>query len=368
MHHRRAHRARPLARHRHGGFVAGGMCIARSNHHRKEHAMDLGMIGLGRMGANMVRRLARAGHRCVVYDRKPEAARALAAEAEGARAADSMPALVTLLPRPRALWLMVPARAVESTVAALGPLLDANDVVIDGGNSHYRDSMARADALERAGIHYIDAGTSGGIWGLEHGYCLMLGGKPEPVARLDPIFRALAPGPDVPSAADGGATGSAARGYLHCGASGAGHFVKMIHNGIEYGMMAAYAEGMNLMHAAGSTAGGPALLRSDLDLAAIAELWRHGSVVRSWLLDLIAHALGRDPALGAFRGHVGDSGEGRWTVNAAVDAGVPLPVLSAALFARFSSQGASGFADKLLSAMRAEFGGHREPPATGAQP
>jgi 6-phosphogluconate dehydrogenase len=333
--------------------------------------MELGMIGLGRMGSNMVRRLLAAGHDCVVYDRQPAAARDLVAL--GARAADSLPMLVDMLAPPRAVWIMVPAPAVEATLAELEPLLAAEDCVIDGGNSHFRDSMGRADRLLHAGVHYIDAGTSGGIWGLEQGYCLMLGGEVEPIARLDPILRALAPGSGDPNPATGGdAASTAAQGYLHCGASGAGHFVKMVHNGIEYGMMAAYAEGMNLMQAAARSGRGPMpsepLLRSDLDLAAIAELWRHGSVVRSWLLDLIAHALQSDPRLGAFRGHVGDSGEGRWTLKAGVDAGVPLPVLSAALFSRFASQGASEFADKLLSAMRAEFGGHREPLSPGKPP
>jgi 6-phosphogluconate dehydrogenase len=330
--------------------------------------MELGMIGLGRMGSNMARRLLRGGHRCVVYDRQPEAGKSLVAA--GARQADSLSDLTGKLGKPRAVWLMVPAGAVEATLDELRPLLGADDIVIDGGNSYFGDSMRRADRLRAAGIHYIDAGTSGGIWGLEHGYCMMLGGDPQPVARLDAIFRTLAPGADETVAGHGNATANTApQGYLHCGASGAGHFVKMVHNGIEYGMMAAYAEGMNLMRAAAVPGRGPvaseALLRSDLDLAAIAEVWRHGSVVRSWLLDLIAQALAKEPQLATFRGYVSDSGEGRWTLKAGVDAGVPLPVLSAALFSRFSSQGASEFADKLLSAMRAQFGGHREPPAPG---
>ncbi|MGH8667391.1 MAG: phosphogluconate dehydrogenase (NAD(+)-dependent, decarboxylating) [Burkholderiales bacterium] len=332
--------------------------------------MELGMIGLGRMGSNMARRLLQGGHRCVVYDRQPDAAQRLVAA--GARPADSLSDLAGTLGKPRAVWLMVPAGAVEATIDELRPLLGADDTVIDGGNSHFHDSMRRADMLRAAGIHYIDAGTSGGIWGLEHGYCLMLGGEAQPVARLDPVFRTLAPGAGEAASPPGNAgANTAPQGYLHCGANGAGHFVKMVHNGIEYGMMAAYAEGMNLMRAAAARGRGPAaseaLLRSDLDLAAIAELWRHGSVVRSWLLDLIAQALQKDPQLAAFRGHVGDSGEGRWTLKAGVDAGVPLPVLSAALFSRFSSQGAAEFADKSLSAMRAEFGGHREPPASGRQ-
>ena len=325
--------------------------------------MEIAMLGLGRMGSNMVRRLLASGQRCVVYDRQPAAADPLVAA--GARRADSLEELPALLARPRAVWIMVPAGAVGATVAALSKLLAPDDIVIDGGNSHYRDSIARAAELRARGIHFIDAGTSGGIWGLEHGYCLMVGGDPEPVSRLEPVFRALAPGAQAAAPLPGEPAGTAAQGYLHCGACGAGHFVKMVHNGIEYGMMAAYAEGMNLMRAAGAHDAGaaPALLRSELDLAAIASLWRRGSVVRSWLLDLLAQALQDDPELHAFHGVVGDSGEGRWTVQAGVDAGVPLPVLSAALFARFSSQGAALYGDKLLSALRAQFGGHREPPA-----
>ncbi len=328
--------------------------------------MELGLIGLGRMGSNMTRRLLQGGHGCVVYDRDPAAAQSLVAA--GARPAASLQALAKALARPRALWLMVPAGAVEATLDELRGLLSADDIVIDGGNSYFRDSMRRADQLRAQGIHYLDAGTSGGIWGLEQGYCLMVGGDAQPVARIEPILRTLAPGPQTASPAG---AGTAPSGYLHCGANGAGHFVKMVHNGIEYGMMAAYAEGMGLMRAAAVQGRGPhaaePLLRSELDLAAIAELWRHGSVVRSWLLDLIAHALHQDPQLSAFRGYVSDSGEGRWTVKAGVDAGMPLPVLSAALYSRFSSQGASAFGDKLLSAMRAEFGGHREPPAPERQ-
>jgi 6-phosphogluconate dehydrogenase len=336
---------------------------------RKDFAMELGMIGLGRMGSNMVRRLLLHGHDCVVYDRSAAAAQPLVAA--GARRATSPENLVAGLPRPRAVWIMVPAAAVGDTVAELSALLSAGDSVIDGGNSNFHDSMQRADMLRPAGIHFIDAGTSGGIWGLDHGYCLMLGGDAEPIARLDPIFRALAPGPEAaPASAETEHIGTAVDGYLHCGASGAGHFVKMVHNGIEYGMMAAYAEGMNLLRAAGAQSPErptPApLLRSRLDLAAIAELWRRGSVVRSWLLDLLAQALHRDPELADFRGHVADSGEGRWTVQAGVHAGVPLPVLSAALFSRFSSQGAAEYGDKLLSALRSEFGGHREPPKPAA--
>jgi 6-phosphogluconate dehydrogenase len=332
--------------------------------------MEIGMLGLGRMGSNMVRRLLRNGHDCVVYDRQPAAADPLVAE--GARRADSPSDLATLLSPPRAVWMMVPAAGVGAVLTELSVLLRAGDIVIDGGNSNFRDSIERAGMLRAMGMHFIDAGTSGGIWGLELGYCLMLGGEPEPIARLDPILRALAPGPRAAEPLPDERIGTAAQGYLHCGENGAGHFVKMVHNGIEYGMMAAYAEGMNLMRAAGARADGPTgparLLHSDLDLPAIAGLWRRGSVVRSWLLDLLAQALQRDPELGAFRGHVGDSGEGRWTVQAGVDAGVPLPVLSAALFSRFSSQGASAYGDKLLSALRAEFGGHREPQAPEGGP
>jgi 6-phosphogluconate dehydrogenase len=327
--------------------------------------MEIGMIGLGRMGSNMVRRLLRHGHSCAVYDRDPRAAESMGRE--GALACSTLEDLVAALAPPRAVWMMVPAAAVGDTVAQVAPLLARHDSVIDGGNSNFADSMQLAEKLRAAGIHFIDVGTSGGIWGLECGYCLMIGGEQEPVARLDPIFRALAPGvsgQDDDGAAAGRA-GTAAEGYLHCGASGAGHFVKMVHNGIEYGMMAAYAEGMSLLRAAGGPPGAQpaagALLTSSLDTAAIAQVWRRGSVVRSWLLDLIAQALDRDPQLAAYRGHVGDSGEGRWTVKAGVDAGVPVPVLSAALFARFSSRGNAEFADKVLSAMRAEFGGHREP-------
>jgi 6-phosphogluconate dehydrogenase len=328
--------------------------------------MEIGMIGLGRMGSNMVRRLLRHGRRCAVFDRDPQAAEAMGRE--GALACGTLADLVAAVSAPRALWMMVPAPAVGATLDELQPLLGGGDVVIDGGNSNFADSMRRGQALRAAGIHFVDVGTSGGIWGLECGYCLMIGGEREAVERLDPIFRALAPGRDPDDRAAATGSGTAADGYLHCGASGAGHFVKMVHNGIEYGMMAAYGEGMNLLRAAGDAdAGGGegrTLLTSELDCAAIAQVWRRGSVVRSWLLDLIAQALARDPQLAAYRGHVGDSGEGRWTVKAGVDAGVPLPVLSAALFGRFSSRGRAEFGDKVLSAMRAEFGGHREPGKT----
>jgi 6-phosphogluconate dehydrogenase len=297
--------------------------------------MQLGIIGLGRMGANIARRLMRAGHECVVHDVSADAIDALARE--GAKPAKSLDALVAQLTPPRAVWLMIPYEFVDDGIAKLEPLLAANDVVIDGGNSHYADDTRRAKRLSQRGIHFVDAGTSGGVWGLENGYCLMVGGDATEVKRLTPIFEALAPSRD---------------GFLHCGPVGSGHFVKMVHNGIEYGLMAAYAEGFNLLeHAPGY----------QLDIAKIAELWRHGSVVRSWLLDLAANALAKDAKLGGFQGHVADSGEGRWTVNAAVDAAVPVPVISAALFARFSSRGEDDFANRLLSAMRNEFGGHVEP-------
>ena len=299
--------------------------------------MQLGVIGLGRMGANLARRLMRAGHQCVAHDLESAALDLLAKE--GAAGAKSLESLVSQLAPPRAIWIMVPAAAVDETVAALEPLLAAGDIVIDGGNSHYPDDIRRGSALAARGIHYVDVGTSGGVWGLAEGYCLTIGGEEAIVRRLEPIFTALAPG------------AASTRGYLHCGPVGAGHFVKMVHNGIEYGVMAAYAEGLNLLrHGDGG--------RYAFDVAEVAEVWRHGSVVRSWLLDLIAGALAKDPELKAFDGTVSDSGEGRWTVKAAVDASVPVPVLSAALFARFASRGEDDFANRLLSAMRREFGGH----------
>ncbi|MBU1235617.1 MAG: decarboxylating 6-phosphogluconate dehydrogenase [Gammaproteobacteria bacterium] len=324
--------------------------------------MQLGMIGLGRMGANMCRRLMRAGHECVVHDIDADAVARLADE--GAIGTSSLEDFVGKLERPRRIWLMVPAAIVEPTVAALAKLLDRGDVLIDGGNSHYRDAIRRAGLLAPLDIHFVDVGTSGGVWGLEQGYCLMIGGETEVVEHLDRLFKALAPGGSGPTPAE--------QGYLHCGASGAGHFVKMVHNGIEYGLMAAYSEGFNLLrHANAGEAtqeqnaettplDDPAAYRYDFDLGAIAEVWRRGSVIRSWLLDLTAQALAKDADLSAFAGHVSDSGEGRWTLKAAIDTAVPVPVLSAALFERFSSRGESGFADKLLSAMRAEFGGHAE--------
>lgn len=334
--------------------------------------MQLGMIGLGRMGANMCRRLMRAGHTCVVHDIDADAVARLAGE--GATGSSSMEDFVGRLARPRSVWMMVPAAAVEQTLAAVAKLLEADDVLIDGGNSHYRDDIRRARQLGLAGIHYLDVGTSGGVWGLEQGFCLMIGGEQAVAQRLDPVFSALAPGiaaaPRTPGRAEAGS--AAEHGYLHCGANGAGHFVKMVHNGIEYGIMAAYAEGLNLLRHAnsGSTArqadaetaplDHPEAYRYDLNLGDVAEVWRRGSVIRSWLLDLTAQALLRDADLSAFQGRVSDSGEGRWTLKAAIDTSVPVPVLSAALFDRFSSRGEGSFADKLLSAMRGEFGGHAE--------
>jgi 6-phosphogluconate dehydrogenase len=336
--------------------------------------MQLGMIGAGRMGANMVRRLLRGGHACVVHSLSPAELEPLVAE--GAAAAGSLAALVAQLKLPRAVWLMVPAAVVDATLASLAPLLARGDIVIDGGNSHYIDDLRRHEGLQARGIAYLDVGTSGGLWGLERGYCLMIGGDAEPVRRLEPIFACLAPGESgpAPRSNEGADTGTAARGYLHCGQSGAGHFVKMIHNGIEYGMMAAYAEGMAILAAADAgerahapDAGtapmrDPAHYRYDFDLPAIAELWRRGSVISSWLLDLTAGALAQDPQLAGYAGRVADSGEGRWTVQAAVDTAVPAPVLTAALYARFASRGGADVHNRLLSAMRQAFGGHREPP------
>jgi 6-phosphogluconate dehydrogenase len=333
--------------------------------------MQLGMVGLGRMGANMVRRLQRAGHACVVTDRDPAAIAALADS--GATGCDSVAALVGQLATPRAIWLMVPAGAVDEALAGLTPLLAPGDIVIDGGNSHWGDDIRRAAALRAQGLHYVDVGTSGGVHGLERGYCLMIGGDADAVARLEPIFRALAPGVGAVPPTPGRAPGRTAdEGFLHCGAAGAGHFVKMVHNGIEYGLMAAFAEGMNLLrHAnAGTRAASvsaettplrhPEHFQYDFDVAEIAELWRRGSVVSSWLLDLTARALAREPGLNGFSGRVSDSGEGRWAVEAAIESGTPAPVLSAALYERFGSRGEGDFANRLLSAMRLEFGGHHE--------
>ncbi len=337
--------------------------------------MQLGIIGLGRMGANIARRLMRGGHECVVFDIRPQSVAALAGE--GAVGADSMADLVAKLKAPRAVWMMLPAAIVDDTIGQLTGLLAADDVLIDGGNSYYRDDIARAKALQQKRIHYLDVGTSGGVWGLERGYCQMIGGEDEPVRRLDPIFATLAPAidsaPRIPGRADRATT--AEHGYLHCGPSGAGHFVKMVHNGIEYGLMAAYAEGLNVLRHAnvGAKTGvadaetaplaDPEAYRYEIDVAEVAEVWRRGSVISSWLLDLTAEALLNDPELSAFKGRVSDSGEGRWTVKAAIDEGVPVPVLSTALFERFASRGAADFADKMLSAMRDEFGGHVEKPA-----
>jgi 6-phosphogluconate dehydrogenase len=327
--------------------------------------MQLGMIGLGRMGANMARRLTRDGHDIVVYDRDEDAVRAL--ESEGATGAESLADFVAKLERPRAAWIMVPAgAATEQTVVALRGLLDADDVVIDGGNSYYRDDVRRAKQLAGKGIRYVDVGTSGGVWGLERGYCLMIGGDDEAVARIDPILATLAPGRGSIARTPGrdGANGTAESGYLHCGPVGAGHFVKMVHNGIEYGLMQAYAEGFDIFRNANS----PALdedHRYDFDLAEIAELWRRGSVVGSWLLDLTASALIENPTLSHYTGFVEDSGEGRWTVQAAIDEAVPADVLTASLYTRFRSRREHTFAEKMLSAMRMKFGGHVERAAGG---
>jgi 6-phosphogluconate dehydrogenase len=337
--------------------------------------MQLGMVGLGRMGSNMVRRLMRGGHTCVVFDQAPKAVEDLANDK--AAGASSLADLARQLDAPRAVWLMVPAAAVDSTIADLLPHLESGDILIDGGNSYYVDDLRRARELAPKGLHYVDVGTSGGVWGLERGYCLMIGGEAPVVARLDPIFATLAPGVGTVERTPGREKtgGSAEQGYLHCGPSGAGHFVKMVHNGIEYGLMAAYAEGLNVLRAAnvGRMRGlvdaettplrEPEHYQYDLDLADIAEVWRRGSVVASWLLDLTAAALVEDPALAGFAGRVSDSGEGRWTIKASVDEGVPTPVLSSALYQRFSSRGEADFADKLLSAMRHQFGGHQEKPA-----
>jgi 6-phosphogluconate dehydrogenase len=330
------------------------------------------MVGLGRMGANMVRRLMSGGHDCVVLDLSEDAVNALAAE--GAVGATSPEAFVEALATPRVVWLMVPAAVVDATLETLVPLLAAGDVLVDGGNSYYRDSMDRAGRLAADGLHYIDCGTSGGVLGLERGYCLMIGGEPAVAHRLNPVFATLAPGRGSLAATPGigNRPGTADQGYLHCGPNGAGHFVKMVHNGIEYGIMAAYAEGFNVLrHADVGTRvraadaettplRSPEYYPFDLDLPGIAEVWRRGSVIASWLLDLTSTALHKDPALSKFDGRVSESGEGRWTIEAAIEEGVPVPVLSAALYARFSSRGQAEFADKLLSAMRLEFGGHVE--------
>jgi 6-phosphogluconate dehydrogenase len=323
--------------------------------------MQIAMVGLGRMGANMVRRLMRGGHDCVVYDRDQRIVAQLVGE--GASGAASLEELARLLAPPRAAWIMVPSGEItDSAVMELSGSFSPGDVIIDGGNSHFKDDIRRAKALAQRGIHYLDAGTSGGVWGLERGYCLMVGGDPAAVERLEPLFSTLAPGAAGIAPSPGRtAGGSAELGWLHCGPSGAGHFVKMVHNGIEYGLMQAYAEGFDILQNANSDRL-PADQRYDFDLADIAELWRRGSVITSWLLDLSADALARDPGLSNYSGYVQDSGEGRWTVQAAIDQAVPAEVLTAALYARFRSRREHGFADKVLSAMRHGFGGHIEPP------
>ena len=334
--------------------------------------MQLGMIGLGRMGANMVRRLLKNGQECVVFDRSPNVVNDLVKEK--ASGATSLADLVTKLDRPRAIWLMVPAAVVDETIGELSPLLEPGDIIIDGGNSYYVDDIERAKGLRSLGIHYVDVGTSGGIWGLERGYCMMIGGDKEIIQRLDPIFAALAPGignvPRTPGREKLG--GTAEQGYLHCGPNGAGHFVKMIHNGIEYGIMAAYAEGIGILQAADAGKSqsevdaettplrDPEHYQYEFNLADISEVWRRGSVIASWLLDLTATALATDAQLAKFGGRVSDSGEGRWTIKAAIDEGVPVPVLTTALYERFSSRGEADYADRLLSAMRFGFGGHLE--------
>jgi 6-phosphogluconate dehydrogenase len=334
--------------------------------------MQLGMVGLGRMGANMVRRLIKDGHQCVVYDRAPQAVKDL--EKEKATGASSTADFVKKLAKPRAIWLMVPAGVVDQTIASLVPLLEPGDILIDGGNSYYVDDIRRAKELAGKKIEYVDVGTSGGVWGLERGYCMMIGGPKEVVQHLDPIFATLAPGiGEVPRTAGREKLGGTAeQGYLHCGPNGAGHFVKMVHNGIEYGLMAAYAEGLGVLKAANIGKTGsetdaettplrdPEHYQFDLNLADISEVWRRGSVVASWLLDLTANALAADQELSQFEGHVSDSGEGRWTIKAAIDEGVPVPVLTTALYERFASRGEADYQDKLLSAMRFGFGGHLE--------
>jgi 6-phosphogluconate dehydrogenase len=334
--------------------------------------MELGMIGLGRMGANMVRRLIGRGHRCVVFDRSPQAVRDLVKD--HAIGADSPVDLVKKLAKPRAVWLMVPAAAVDQTIAELLPHLEAGDILIDGGNSYYVDDIKLAKDLAPSKIHYVDVGTSGGVWGLERGYCMMIGGEKNVVEHLDPIFSTLAPGTGNISRTPGREmlNGTSEQGYLHCGPNGAGHFVKMVHNGIEYGIMAAYAEGLSVLRSANvgkqqenidaetTPLRDPEHYQYDLDLKNIAEVWRRGSVIASWLLDLTATALVQDPGLSKFAGRVSDSGEGRWTIKAAIDEAVPTPVLTASLYERFSSRNEADYADKLLSAMRFEFGGHLE--------
>jgi 6-phosphogluconate dehydrogenase len=334
--------------------------------------MQLGMIGLGRMGANLVRRLMRDGHKCVAYDVFPKAIKAL--EADGAQGASSLADFVAKLEKPRAIWIMVPAAVVQPTLDELRPLLEPGDMIIDGGNSYYRDDIDRAKQLIVDGIHYVDCGTSGGVWGLDRGYCLMIGGEIEPVEHLGPIFKTIAPGTGTaePTPSRTSKDGTAPQGYLHCGPSGAGHFVKMVHNGIEYGMMAAIAEGLSIIEHADAglhteeidaettPLRDPEYYRYNIDVGEVSEVWRRGSVIGSWLMDLTADAFAKSPKLDGFAGHVSDSGEGRWTVTAAVDTGVPAPVITSALYERFESRGNGDFADKILSALRSEFGGHNE--------
>jgi len=341
--------------------------------------MQLGMIGLGRMGGNMVLRLMKAGHECVVYARHPQALQELVDK--GAKGSTDLGEFVQMLSKPRAVWLMVPAAAVDAVLGNLTPLLEPGDIVIDGGNSYYHDDIRRAAGLQEKGLHYVDVGVSGGVWGLERGYCMMIGGEVETVQHLDPIFKTLAPGVDSAPRTPGrtGEPTPAENGYLHCGPNGGGHFVKMVHNGIEYGLMAAFAEGLNIIKNADvgkrqrevdaetTPLRNPELYQYEFNMPDVAEVWRRGSVIGAWLLDLTASALHANPDLGKFEGRVSDSGEGRWTLQAAIDEGVPAPVISSALFSRFSSRGMDEFADKLLSAMRYEFGGHLEktPEKTG---
>jgi 6-phosphogluconate dehydrogenase len=334
--------------------------------------MQIGMIGLGRMGGNMVQRLLNGGHRCVVFD--AVAANVAPLVDKGAEGSRSIAQFVARLAAPRLVWVMVPAHAVDSVIEEMSPHLHSGDIIVDGGNTHYIDDIRRAETLNARGIHYVDAGVSGGIWGLERGYCLMIGGERAVVSQIEPIFRTLAPGREAgaPVTAETGAS-TASHGYLHCGPAGAGHFVKMVHNSIEYALMAAYAEGFNLLaHADAGAAGAgsdttplrdPRRFQYDFPLPEIAEVWRHGSVIGSWLLDLTARALAADPELRQFEGRVADSGEGRWAAHAAIDSAAPVPVLATALFQRFTSRGEAGYADRLLSAMRYQFGGHREPNA-----
>ena len=338
--------------------------------------MQLGMVGLGRMGANMVRRLLKAGHTSVVFDMSAKAVQELAAA--GAVGSSSIKDFVSKLQKPRAVWLMIPAAVVDQTIAEIVPYLEAGDILIDGGNSYYIDDIRRAKELAPKGIHYLDVGTSGGVWGLERGYCMMIGGPQEAVQHLDPIFKTIAPGRGDIARTPGREKvgGTAEDGYLHCGPSGGGHFVKMVHNGIEYGIMAAYAEGLNILKSANvgkqthaidaetTPLRDPEHYQYDFNLTDVTEVWRRGSVIASWLLDLTASALLEDPQLSTFAGRVSDSGEGRWTIKASIDEAVPTPVLTTALYERFSSRGEADFADKLLSAMRYEFGGHKEKPAT----